>query len=121
MIGLFKRGGENYPSRLGLSRCGADSLGGGNQPPGARFPAKLLAAISPFVESGGTAEAFLADPGEEISQTIIDWVEKFASDQVGEGNYFPDLTVGVAKFTDLEVIEAEPFDAFTVHPVKVAV
>ena len=31
------------------------------------------------------------------------------------------LTVGVAKFDDLAVIEAEPFDAFTVHPAGVAV
>jgi hypothetical protein len=85
------------------------------------FQAALLAAIAPFVESGGTAAAFVADPGEEISQTIVDWVEKFVPDQVGEGRYFPHLTVGVATFDDLKVIEAEPFDAFAVHPASVAV
>jgi hypothetical protein len=85
------------------------------------FQAKLLAAITPFVGSGGTAAAFVTDPGEEISPTIIEWVEKFVPDQIGEGKYFPHLTVGVATFTDLEVIEAEPFDAFAVHPASVAV
>jgi hypothetical protein len=85
------------------------------------FQATLLAAIAPFCESGGSAPAFVADPGEVIDQTIIDWVEKFDPDQIGAGRYFPHLTVGVAKFTDLESIEAEPFDAFPVHPANVAV
>jgi hypothetical protein len=63
------------------------------------FQAELLAAIAPFVESGGTVAAFVADPGEAISQTIVDWVEKFVPDQVGAGNYFPHLTVGVLRST----------------------
>jgi hypothetical protein len=85
------------------------------------FQAALLAAISPFVESGGTAAAFVADPGEEISPTIVEWVEKFVPDQIGAGKYFPHLTVGVATFDDLKVIEAEPFEAFAVSPAGVAV
>jgi hypothetical protein len=85
------------------------------------FQAALLAAIIPFVESGGTAAAFVTGPGEEISPTIVDWVEKFVPDQIGAGKYFPHLTVGVATFDDLKVIEAEPFDAFAVHPASVAV
>jgi hypothetical protein len=85
------------------------------------FQAALLAAITPFVESGGTAAAFVADPGEEISPTIVDWVEKFVPDQIGAGKYFPHLTVGVATFDDLKVIEAEPFEAFAVSPARVAV
>jgi hypothetical protein len=85
------------------------------------FQAKLLAAIAPFCESGGTATAFVADSGEEIDQTIIDWVEKFDPDQIGAGKYFPHLTVGVATFDDLKVIEAELFDAFPVHPASLAV
>jgi hypothetical protein len=63
----------------------------------------------------------VADPGEEISSTIIDWVEAYVPDQIGKGKYFPHLTVGVATFDDLKVIEAEPFDAFAVHPASVAV
>jgi hypothetical protein len=90
-------------------------------PPVLDFQAKLLAAIAPFVESGGTAAAFVTDPGEEISPTIIDWVEKFVPDQIGAGKYFPHLTVGVATFDDLKIIEAEPFEAFTVRPASVAV
>jgi len=85
------------------------------------FQAELLASISPFVESGGTAAAFVADPGEEISPTIVDWVEKFVPDQVGAGKYFPHLTVGVATFDDLKVIEAEPFETFVISPASVAV
>jgi len=85
------------------------------------FQARLVEAISPFVEAGGTADAFVADPGEVISPTIIDWVEAYVTNQIGEGKYFPHLTVGVDTFDHLKVIEAEPFDAFTVHPASVAV
>jgi hypothetical protein len=85
------------------------------------FQARLAAAVAPFVESGGTAEAFVADPGEVISPTIIKWVEGYVPAQIGAGKYLPHLTVGAAKFDDLKIIEAEPFDAFTVHPAGVAV
>jgi hypothetical protein len=85
------------------------------------FQSRLVEALAPFVESGGTAEAFVTDPGEEISPTIIDWVEGFVPDQIGDGRYFPHLTVGVDTFDHLKVIEAEPFAAFTVHPASVAV
>jgi hypothetical protein len=61
----------------------------------------LVEEVSAADPLGGTADAFVADPGEEISPTIIDWVEKFVPDQVGEGKYFPHLTVGVATFDDL--------------------
>jgi hypothetical protein len=85
------------------------------------FQAKLVAAVTPYVESGGTAAAFVADPGEVISPTIIKWVEAYVPAQIGEGNYFPHLTVGVAKFDDLKVIEAEPFEPSDVHGAGVAV
>jgi hypothetical protein len=85
------------------------------------FQAKLVAAVSPYVESGGTADAFVKDPGEVISPTIIDWVEVYVPNQIGDGNYFPHLTVGVDTFDHLKIIEAEPFDAFTVHPATIAV
>jgi hypothetical protein len=85
------------------------------------FQARLAAAIAPFTESGGTAEAFVADPGEVISPTIIKWVDAYVPAQIGAGRYLPHLTVGAAKFDDLKTIEAEPFDAFTVHPDGVAV
>ena len=85
------------------------------------FQAELVTALGPFVESGGTAEAFVADPGEVISPTIIDWVEKYVPNQIGDGKYFPHLTVGVDTFDHLKIIEAEPFDAFEVHAASVAV
>jgi hypothetical protein len=85
------------------------------------FQARLAAAIAPFTESGGTAEAFVADPGEVISPTIIKWVEAYVPAQIGAGNYLPHLTVGAAKFDDLKTIEAEPFDAFAVRPAGAAV
>jgi hypothetical protein len=81
------------------------------------FQARLVAAVAPFTESGGTAGAFVADPGEVISPTIINWVEGYVPAQIGAGKYLPHLTVGAAKFEDLAVIEAEPFDAFTVSTI----
>jgi hypothetical protein len=85
------------------------------------FQARLVDAVAPFVEPGGTAEAFVADPGEVISPTIIDWVEAYVPNQIGDGKYFPHLTVGVDTFEHLEIIEAEPFTAFGVHPASMAV
>jgi hypothetical protein len=85
------------------------------------FQASLVAALTPYVESGGTAAAFVTDPGEEISPTIIKWVEAYVPAQIGKGNYLPHLTVGAAKFEDLTVIEAEPFAPSDVRAAGVAV
>jgi hypothetical protein len=85
------------------------------------FQANLVDAVTPFVDAGGTAAAFVTDPGETISPTIIDWVEAYVPNQIGDGKYLPHITVGVAKFDDLKIIEAEPFDGFAVHPSSVSV
>jgi hypothetical protein len=85
------------------------------------FQAALLAAVTPFTDSGGTAAAFVTDPGEQISRTTIDWVDGFVPTQIGAGNYIAHITVGFATLEDLERIEAEPFDAFRVQPVSAAV
>jgi hypothetical protein len=85
------------------------------------FQAALLAAVTPFTASGGTAAAFITDPGEDISQSTIDWVDGFVPTQIGAGNYIAHITVGFATLDDLKAIEAEPFDAFAVHPAGVAV
>jgi hypothetical protein len=85
------------------------------------FQAKLLAAITPFVGSHGTAAAFVTDPGEEISQSTQDWVEGFVPAQIGLGKYIAHITVGFATLDDLKTIEAESFDAFPVHPASAAV
>jgi hypothetical protein len=83
--------------------------------------ARLLAAVTPFVGSDGTDAAFVRDPGEQISQSTRDWVERYVPDQIGPGKYLAHITVGFATLEDLATIEAEPFDAFDVHPASVAV
>jgi len=83
--------------------------------------ARLLAAVDEFVESGGTAAAFVRDPGEDISQSTMDWVEGYVPAQIGAGKYIAHVTVGFATLEDLRTIEAEPFDAFAVHPASIAV
>ncbi len=85
------------------------------------FQADLLAAVTPFVGSGGTDAAFVRDPGEEISQSTRDWVEGFAPAQIGPGKYIAHITVGFATLDDLETIEAEPFDPFPIRPTGLAV
>ncbi|MDA0160741.1 hypothetical protein OM076_10735 [Solirubrobacter ginsenosidimutans] len=85
------------------------------------FQAALLAAVTPYTDSGGTAAAFVTDPGEQISQSTIDWVDRFVPAQIGADNYIAHITVGFATLQDLERIEAEPFDAFPVHPASVAI
>lgn len=83
--------------------------------------AALLAAVTPFTESGGTPAAFVIDPGGSISQSTMDWVDGYVPAQIGEGRYIAHVTVGFATLDDLKSIEAEPFDAFDVHPASVAV
>ncbi|MFF2367757.1 hypothetical protein ACFVU0_34295 [Streptomyces sp. NPDC058122] len=90
-------------------------------PPVLALQAALLAAISPFTESGGTADAFVTDPGESISRSTLDWVDGYVPAQIGPGHYTAHITVGFATLDDLATIEAEPFEAFTVRPAAVAV
>ena len=86
------------------------------------FQAKLVAAVAPFVESGGTAAAYVTDADEpnDINETTITYVERYVPDHSGP-NYIAHVTVGYAKLDDLKAIEAEPFDAFAVHPANMAV
>jgi hypothetical protein len=85
------------------------------------FQAKLIAAVSPFVESGGTAAAFVTDANDlEINQTTLNWVEHYVPKSSGS-NYIAHISLGFATLDDLKVIEAEPFDEFNVHPANVAV
>lgn len=84
------------------------------------FQASLLTAVTPFLGSVGTPAAFVRDPGEEISQSTMDWVQNYVPNQVG-AKYTAHITVGFATLDDLKKIEAEPFNAFPVHPASVAV
>jgi hypothetical protein len=82
--------------------------------------AALVEAVAPFTGSGGTDAAFVTDPGEQISQTTKDWVQTYVPDQTG-ANYTAHLTVGLDTVEHLKSLQAEPFDAFDVHPVSLAV
>jgi len=82
--------------------------------------AALVAAVAPFTGSGGTDTAFVTDPGQRISRTTKDWVETYVPDQTGV-NYTAHLTVGLDTVEHLKILQAEPFDAFEVHPVGLAV
>ncbi len=73
--------------------------------------------MTPFTESGGTPAAFVTDPG----QSTRDWVGGYVPAQIGEGRYIAHITFGFATLDDLESIEAEPFEAFDVHPASVAI
>ncbi|MEU4086241.1 hypothetical protein [Streptomyces aureus] len=85
------------------------------------FQAALLDAIAPYAESGGSAAAFVTDPGEGITQSTLDWVDSYVPTQIGPGRYTAHITVGFATLADLAAIEAESFDKFTVRPAAVAV
>ena len=82
--------------------------------------ARLLAAITPFLGSGGTSAAFVRNEDETISQSTMEWVDGYVPNQIGE-KYIAHITVGFATLDDLKGIEAEPFDAFPVHPAGIAV
>ncbi len=81
------------------------------------FQAALLEAVTAYT----AAEAFVRDPGEEISQSTRDWVDGYVPNQIGEGHYIAHITVGFATLDDLTQIEAEPFDSFAVRPTSIAV
>jgi hypothetical protein len=82
--------------------------------------ADLAAAVAPFTGSGGTSDAFVTDPGEQISPTTMDWVETYVPEQTGP-SYTAHLTVGVATVPDLKAMQAEPFAEFDVHSAGLAV
>ncbi|MEY2243143.1 hypothetical protein AB8A21_09405 [Streptomyces sp. BF23-18] len=81
--------------------------------------AALVAAVAPFTGSGGTDAAFVTDPGQHISRTTKDWVETYVPDRTG-ANHTAHLTVGLDTVEHLKVLQAEPFDAFDIHPATIA-
>jgi hypothetical protein len=85
------------------------------------FQCRLVAAVTPFVGSGGTDEAFVLDPGEAILKSTKDWVEHFVPAQIGAGKYMAHITAGFATLDDVKAIEAESFEAFTIRPASIAV
>jgi hypothetical protein len=112
--------GIAYSEHWGPPGQAAAVLGVQPNQPVLDLQATLLAAVAPYVGTGGTAAAFVTDPGEEISPTTQQWVETYKPDQTG-ANYTAHLTVGLATVDDLKAMQAEPFDAFDVHPAALAV
>ena len=85
------------------------------------FQARLIDAIGPFTESGGTAQAYVRTEAEpDINQDTIDYIEHYVPDHSGE-NYLGHVTVGLATLDDLKAIEAEPFEPLTFSPAGISV
>jgi len=77
--------------------------------------AALIAAVEPYVESGGTAAAYVTTEAEpEINDDTINYIERYVPDHSGE-NYLAHVTVGLAKLDYLADLESKPFDDFAFH------
>jgi len=113
------RGRDDPPCRLGHPRQGYAVFVVKPGPGVLDYQARLLSAVTPFAESGGTAAAFVTD-ADGINDTTLKWVEQFVPGQIG-ARYLPHLSLGFATLDDLEVIEAEAFETFPIHPARIAV
>ncbi len=86
-----------------------------------RLQQKLIAAITPFTERGGTRAAFMStEGGRDIQAFLIDYVADFVKIAAGP-KFNPHVTTGVGTETYLNKLLAEPFDAFTFSPVGASV
>ena len=81
-----------------------------------QFQAKLIDAVRPFTESGGTAEAYVRTEAEpDINRDTIEYIEHYVPEHSGQ-NYLAHVTVGLARLDELEKIEAESFEKLTFSP-----
>jgi hypothetical protein len=86
-----------------------------------RLQKELIAAITPYAVSNGTAAAFYStDAGHDIQPFLIEYVDKFTTIAAG-AKFNPHVTTGVALEIDLKAIVAEPFKSFTFSPVGASV
>lgn len=77
------------------------------------FQRRLIDALRPFTEGGGTADAFVRTEAEpDINDETIRFIEEYVPQHSGE-NYVAHVTVGVATLGDLASFEAEPFEPLT--------
>jgi len=84
------------------------------------YQANLLSAVTPYLGSDGTAAAYVTDADDpDINETTLKWVRDYVPNQIG-AKYTPHISLGFATLDDLKVIEAEPFEAFDVHPASIA-
>lgn len=85
------------------------------------FQARLIEAVAPFSEDGGTAEAYVRTDAEpEINQDTIDYIERYVPEHSG-ASYVGHVTVGLATLDDMSALEAGPFEEFTFSPVGLSV
>jgi hypothetical protein len=85
------------------------------------FQARLIEALKPMTESGGTADAYVRTEAEpDINDDTVKYVERYVPEHSG-AKYLGHVTVGLAKLDDLTKIEDEPFDRFTFSPAGVSV
>jgi hypothetical protein len=77
------------------------------------FQTNLIEALAPYVESGGTADAYVRTEAEpDINDATIEYIENYVPQHSGP-NYVAHVTVGIAKLDDLTGIEAAPFEPLT--------
>jgi 2'-5' RNA ligase len=86
-----------------------------------RLQDELLAAVAPYNLKAGSAAAFYSDDGgRDIAEFALGYVAHFAKVAAGE-NFYPHVTIGVGRDSDVAAMLAEPFEIFTFSPAGAAV
>lgn len=85
------------------------------------FQARLIDALAPYTENGGSADAYVRTETEpEINDSTIKYIDEYVPLHSGS-NYMAHVTIGLATLDDLATIEAEHFDTFTFSPAGISV
>jgi 2'-5' RNA ligase len=85
-----------------------------------RLQQRIIDTVTPFAVEKGTGDAFAPRlDGQPIGQATVDYVNNFVGPRTGT-NYHPHLTVGIGNRDFVDVLKAEPFEAFTVRAVSVS-
>ena len=71
----------------------------------------VIAAVAPFTEPRGGAEAFVGAPDTPTILPTAEYVAAFVPSSTG-AHYNPHVTVGVAPLEDAEELVAAPFEGF---------
>jgi hypothetical protein len=86
-----------------------------------RLQQKLIDAVAPFSERGGTAVAYITAPeNAHLLKQLIEYVDNYVPEHSGK-NFNPHVTVGVGHEDFLKGLKAEPFNVFTFNADAVAV
>ena len=86
-----------------------------------RLQQKLIDAVAPFSDSGGTAAAYITAPeNANVLKQLIDFVDGYVPEHSGR-NFNPHVSVGVGREEFLTRLKAEPFEGFTFKVDGVAV